>query len=270
MPKYVIFDLDNCLADDRARIPLINWEAPTADLRYEAYHWRCGEDEIGNFDVFCDHIAKGAMPIFLTARPLSVESPTRQWLLKLFRGTPVQPHYHLIMRNIGDHRPSVDVKRWQVHSLPEYGVELDDVIAAYDDREDVVEMYRALGLNAQRVHIHSDDAYARPVPGWMDARALPQSSKTAADVLAEMAATFRERNAVYRDNYKMVPALVRVLFPDGVPPHVLDTDHWHLFELKLVKLARFASTGLTHIDSIHDDAVYSAMIEAILSNKEQS
>lgn len=90
----------------------------------------------------------------------------------------------------------------------------------------------------------------------------------AADILAGMADTYRERNAVYGDNYRMVAKLVAVLFPRGVPPELVVTDQWHLFELKLVKLSRFAISGLAHIDSIHDDAVYSAMIEAILHEQQ--
>jgi len=89
------------------------------------------------------------------------------------------------------------------------------------------------------------------------------------EILEGMAATFRERNAVYGDNYKMVGKVMQALFPDG-PPRLLvaeDYDVWHLFELKIVKLTRFAISGLTHVDSIHDDAVYAAMIEALLNEK---
>jgi hypothetical protein len=92
--------------------------------------------------------------------------------------------------------------------------------------------------------------------------------KDAAMILDQMADTFRQRNAVYGDNYRMVAKLVKVLFPNGVPSELVVTDQWHLFELKLVKLSRFAISGLTHIDSIHDDAVYAAMIESILHEKE--
>lgn len=83
-------------------------------------------------------------------------------------------------------------------------------------------------------------------------------------ILAQMAMTYKERNAVYGDNFKMVAKLMAVLFPDGVPAELVTQDHFHLFELKLVKLSRFAISHLTHQDSIHDDAVYSAMIESIL------
>jgi hypothetical protein len=88
--------------------------------------------------------------------------------------------------------------------------------------------------------------------------------KSTGDILRDMAATFDERNKVYGSNYLMVSKMVKVLFPDGVPPGLVETDHWHLFELKLVKLSRFAISNLSHMDSIHDDGVYSAMIESIL------
>ena len=92
--------------------------------------------------------------------------------------------------------------------------------------------------------------------------------KDAAMILDQMADTFRQRNAVYGDNYRMVAKLMKVLFPNGVPSEVVFSDQFHLFELKLVKLSRFAISGLTHIDSIHDDAVYAAMLESILHEKE--
>lgn len=88
--------------------------------------------------------------------------------------------------------------------------------------------------------------------------------KNAADILTEMAATYRERNAVYGDNFRMVGKMMAVLFPNGVPAEVLHSDQFHLFELKLVKLSRFAISGLKHQDSIHDDGVYSAMIQQII------
>jgi len=91
---------------------------------------------------------------------------------------------------------------------------------------------------------------------------------SAADVLADMARTYRERNAVYGDNFRMVGPMMRALFPDGVPAATLHSDQFHLFELVLVKLSRFAISGLRHKDSIHDSAVYCAMIEAILNEQD--
>ena len=89
----------------------------------------------------------------------------------------------------------------------------------------------------------------------------------ASNILAEMAKTYRERNQVYGDNYKNVGKVMAILFPDGAPAELLHSDHFHLFELMIVKITRFAISGLSHEDSIHDTAVYAAMIEAILKEK---
>ena len=88
-------------------------------------------------------------------------------------------------------------------------------------------------------------------------------------VLAEMAKTFAERSAAYGDNFRMVAPMVQVLFPNGVPSDLVVTHQWHLFELILVKISRFAISNLEHIDSVHDLAVYGAMIEALLSEPVQ-
>ena len=99
---------------------------------------------------------------------------------------------------------------------------------------------------------------------------LAPGKQDAADILESMAFTFRERNKTYGSNYKMVGPLIKVLFPDGVPSWLVETHRWHLFELMLVKLSRFAISELRHEDSIHDAGVYAAMIESILLNKEDT
>lgn len=256
--KYVIFDLDNCLADDRARIPLIRWEEKQPDKRYADYHRNVTDDPVGNKDTFDAAMLCGWAPIFMTARPHTVgisdvRGQTLEWLERNFGvHNPI-----LMMRNPGDHRPSVELKREQLTHLLNWDVKLTDVVSAYDDRADVVQMYRDHGIIAHVMAIHGVCAYKPPV-----------KETNAGDVLGAMAATFLERSGTYKDNYKMVPKLCAILFPDGVPPEILFTPQWHLFELKLVKLSRFAISGLQHLDSIHDDAVYSAMIEACLLNME--
>lgn len=94
--------------------------------------------------------------------------------------------------------------------------------------------------------------------------------KTAADILAEMADTYRERNKVYGDNYKSVGAVMMALFPNGVKLETADQFNvWHLFELLVVKMTRFANSQLTHEDSIHDLAVYAAMVESLIRKENQ-
>lgn len=89
-------------------------------------------------------------------------------------------------------------------------------------------------------------------------------SVTAADILQRAADTFRDRNAVYKDNAGKVGQVMAVLFPEGVTLKT-EADHkfYHLFELLIVKLTRFTNSGLHHEDSIHDLMVYAAMLEAI-------
>lgn len=89
--------------------------------------------------------------------------------------------------------------------------------------------------------------------------------KTAADILAEMADTYRERNKVYGDNYKRVGDVMMALFPNGVTLETAEQFNiWHLFELIVVKITRFANSKLQHEDSIHDLAVYAAMVESLI------
>lgn len=92
----------------------------------------------------------------------------------------------------------------------------------------------------------------------------PLKVTTAADILGEAADTFRERNAVYKDNAGKVGEVMEILFPNGVRLKT-EADHkfYHLFELLIVKLTRFTNSGLHHEDSIHDLMVYAAMLEAI-------
>ncbi len=99
--------------------------------------------------------------------------------------------------------------------------------------------------------------------------------KTAADILVEMADTYRERNKVYGDNFLNVGKVMEVLHgPNSAAPAsgliktADDFNKWHLYELLVVKLTRFANSGLTHRDSIRDLCVYGAMVEALLAPEE--
>jgi hypothetical protein len=97
-----------------------------------------------------------------------------------------------------------------------------------------------------------------------------------ADVLIDMAETYRERNKVYGDNFLKVGKIMEILHgPDSAAPAsglvatAEDFNKWHLYELMIVKLTRFANSGLTHRDSIHDMSVYGAMLESILANEKE-
>lgn len=264
LAPHVIFDLDNCLADDAWRIPLIDWTTDDMDARYDRYHAACGGDRVGNLGVLAQHRSKGHTPVFMTARPTTVMAQTRLWIeeqLGLSRDA-----YILLMRNVGDHRRSFMVKEDQLAHLLSvdngYGpTDTSQVVTAYDDRRDIVAMYRRNGVRAEVLSIHGVCAMQEPP--------RPVQMTGAAAVLSEGAKTFAERNAVYGSNYKMVAPLMRTLFPQGVPSDLVVQDHFHLFELMLVKLSRFAISNLTHQDSVHDLMVYAAMVESIIKEQQQ-
>ena len=268
--KFAIFDLDNCIADDAWRIPLVDWSAADSGKRYQAYHEACEGDKTGNRHILMDHINNGDHLFFLTGRPNAVRQKTVAWLQKrlteaLDSGIITRiPTWGLLMRNDGDERRTVDIKRSQLQSLAgDWGQALSDCTGAYDDREDIVEMYKHAGLPAKVVCIHNVDAYNPPAPAApaIVERAAP-TLHTAADAMMAGAALFAERNGVYRDNYLRVAPIMAALFPEGAPPGVLHNSSFHLLELMVVKLTRFAISGLTHKDSIEDTMVYAAMIAA--------
>lgn len=87
----------------------------------------------------------------------------------------------------------------------------------------------------------------------------------APQVLEEAAETFRQKNAQYGSNSAMVGQILEILYPNGIKPgNAIDWEIFHLVVLKVVKLTRFAVAGHAHEDSIHDDTVYSAMVESLM------
>lgn len=142
-----ILDLDNCIADDGWRVCLIWRQEKNVMERYHDYHTAAIYDNLGNEDLFA-----GDEPnAIITARPLLYRELTVKWLAR-----QRIPYVHLIMRNNNDPRPSVEIKSLQLQwLLTEYGVRKEDISCAYDDRPDVVQMYRELhGIPAERRFIH--------------------------------------------------------------------------------------------------------------------
>ena len=85
------------------------------------------------------------------------------------------------------------------------------------------------------------------------------------DVMKTMLETFEERGAVYKDDYVDFARLLTVLYPGG--PRIKSEMEWIKFDFLcriLGKVTRFTASGMTHQDSIHDIAVYAAMLEAAL------
>lgn len=261
--KYVIFDLDNCLADDRARIPLINWNENHPDKRYAEYHSDVSNDPVGNYDTFIHWInGLSIRPIFMTARPHSVgRHHVRMQTLKWIENNLGVLNPILLMRNVGDHRPSVELKRSQLDYLADWGVSLTDIKCAYDDRADIVAMYCEHGIPAEVLAIHDSCAYSPPF-------ALVSGAKRAPDFLEDGAATFRERNAIYGDTYLEFGRMCAAIFPEGIRVEPGDVDGFNRLGVLVQAIGKIARYGANlnkggHQDSAHDLMVYAAMLEEV-------
>jgi hypothetical protein len=151
----IILDLDNCISDDAWRIRYINWSEENPLRRYHDYHLLAGFDRVGNQELF---INTPHNIIVLTARPLMYRAITEEWL----RRARIVPAV-LMMRDNDDHQHSRDLKRQQLKFVMErYSVPAEAIACAYDDRPDVIDMYRELGVAAEVRFIHDQCAYTNP------------------------------------------------------------------------------------------------------------
>lgn len=272
-----VFDLDGTLFDDRWRLDRIKVASPLSD--YDDYHSGIPDDEVYSTIAryVSEAIQRGEMVEYWTARPEKYRQVTFERLDNVF---PFN-EFTIKMRDYGDKRPSTIMKSaWLSHALRHGDYR---IINVFDDRQDVLARmqdealyYNSVAQNkiaftfnlCKAGEVVQQLAIDPSATGQEETKVVEveQSPATAADILDAMAATFRERNAVYGDNAVMVGQVMQVLFPNGVTLKTPEDYHmWHLFELKIVKLTRFAISGLKHEDSIHDDGVYSAMCERLVN-----
>jgi len=88
------------------------------------------------------------------------------------------------------------------------------------------------------------------------------------EILESMRLTYQERNKIYGDNFETVGKVLAVLFPEGLTLKTAEEfEAYHLLDWIVGKLTRFTATQMQHQDSIHDIAVYSAMLEANIQNR---
>lgn len=85
-------------------------------------------------------------------------------------------------------------------------------------------------------------------------------------ILEESADVYKERSAVYKDNFRAVGRVMYALFPDGRPGLQFpeDYDRWHIFELLIVKLTRYSNNYDTpHEDSLLDMLPYLGILGSL-------
>lgn len=96
---------------------------------------------------------------------------------------------------------------------------------------------------------------------------MSKKQKSVPEILTAAAKTFKERNAIYGDNYKgMHGDLMTAFFPDGITlvDHK-DQIRYAAFNAIVAKLSRYANQWNEggHQDSIHDVINFAAMLEEI-------
>lgn len=148
---YRIVDLDNCISNDGWRVSKIRWDTTDIFERYHAYHLLAPYDEFGNRDL----VQTSDDVIIMTARPLHYHGITEAWLNRHEVKCNI-----LIMRNDNDIRRAQEVKATQLDWLFNlYNVAKEQIRSAFDDRFEVVEMYRSHGINAEVRSLHNFSAY---------------------------------------------------------------------------------------------------------------
>ena len=238
----IIIDLDNCISDDGWRIKRINWLTDDPDERYREYHEAMGRDKLANA-----HLLNTEQDIIIfTSRPERYRGETERWLIA--NGVK---YFLLFMRPYDNHMSSLQLKELFLDTLGQVP------LRAYDDRPDIVEMYRHKGIQAEVVKIHDICAYTPPKTALSSPPDVPALLRAASK-------TFEERSALYGANYKHFGHVMQAAFPDGLT--VEDADSWNRLGLLVQivsKTTRYAANFERggHQDSAHDLGVYAIMLE---------
>lgn len=170
--NVVVFDLDNCLAEDGSRMHLIPGadkngrvsavEAITCKFavaeqsRWDAYH-KAGENSRGHhheeFYAAAESLPKGCgVVVFLTARPQKYTQETVAWLRD--NGFAAVPRWALVMRHDTCLAPSPIMKTQRLSDwLCDNNMTFDNVACVYDDRVDVLQAFEKLGVQTRRLAI---------------------------------------------------------------------------------------------------------------------
>jgi phosphatidate phosphatase APP1 len=85
--------------------------------------------------------------IYITGRDENTRTETQNWLNR--NGCPVGPLY---MRKSGDHRPDDVIKSEILDKLLNNGLDKESILGVFEDRANVVKMWRKRGLKVYQVN----------------------------------------------------------------------------------------------------------------------
>lgn len=89
--------------------------------------------------------------------------------------------------------------------------------------------------------------------------------ENAADKMERALKTYQERNATYGNSYHKFGAVMMALFPNGLCIRTFeDFNRYGVLFMKISKLIRYTTDPHRgHLDSVHDDGVYSFILEEL-------
>lgn len=140
MRSCYIFDIDGTIADPSHRLHYILNDPKDWDAFFEA----CDQDApIYHMISLCEKLSTYNDIVYVSGRSNTTMKKTWEWLAR--HGLPLDPVY---MREAGDHRPDNLVK---LDLLDELRADGFDPIMAFDDRNQVVDMWRENGIPCLQV-----------------------------------------------------------------------------------------------------------------------
>jgi hypothetical protein len=139
MTECYIFDLDGTLADCSHRLHFIQSE----DKDWDAFFAACWNDApIEHMVQVCHLLSRTTQIVYVSGRSDVCRSETLWWLERW-----ALPEGPLYMRQAGDRRPDYQIKREILQEIRAWY----QPIMAFDDRTQVVEMWRANGVPCAQV-----------------------------------------------------------------------------------------------------------------------
>lgn len=138
-----LVDIDGTLADLSHRLHFI--QQKPAD--WDGFFAACPGDRpiVEVIDTVRRLAASGARIILVTGRSDAVEEPTMDWLRE--HGVPWLSIY---MRKAGDHREDSIIKAELLANIQE-DWDSEEILGVFEDRKQVVDMYRSKGLRVFQV-----------------------------------------------------------------------------------------------------------------------
>tara|TARA_R100000995_G_C3420202_1_gene93540 strand:- start:96 stop:584 length:489 start_codon:yes stop_codon:yes gene_type:complete len=151
MDKKVIFDLDGTLADITQR-RVLSTDAVTGKMNWDIFFdpKNIGLDQPNTPVITMAQLlhSQGYKIIIFSGRSKATKDATRDWLTKhnvpfdLLKMRPTDDHWHFMKDS--------DLKEfWLDDIFP--GLEINDIFAVFDDRQQVVDMWRSRGLTCFQV-----------------------------------------------------------------------------------------------------------------------